>query len=461
RQDIAIEQGMCWLLLGQPEAAHKSVLLTQDQESLEFLRQYSEGAPDLIPGLYLYTENWLQHEVYPYFRDLAGKPVSLQSYFDDPAIQKALSELEFKTAASTTTHIKKVPAIATDDPSWQADPANTSTPASAPVNPSTTAAPASQPFVADDPLDGIFDSAAVLEPTVQRSTAKASDPRSVAPLAGSAEAAGSSRPQRARAKASTAGTPPTQELRKKVKQRSGRQPNSKPAKSMGWIPWAIGLLIMTGFVVGAMALSRWMKPTETASPDLPLGTASPSFSPSPTPSLPSPTAASQSPTATPTTTATPSASGSPSGTASSTPSALPTRSPAASSTSSVLSKADAAQVIENWQSIKATSRGQQYDTSKLSQVLADPVLSDWKRQVSDDKSNRVYLEYNLDSVDIQAVKPNGANQASVQALVKETRKTYDNGKVDTANSKADSYRVEYRLARQNDQWLIKDWVVLP
>ncbi|MCG9892536.1 MAG: IMS domain-containing protein [Thermosynechococcaceae cyanobacterium MS004] len=111
RQDVAVEVGMCWLLLGQPTAAHQSVEFSEDADSLAFMRQYSEGAPDLIPGLYLYTENWLQQEVYPYFRDLLDRKVSLQHYFDDPAIQKTLSALESTWSGSAKTQLKQTPAL--------------------------------------------------------------------------------------------------------------------------------------------------------------------------------------------------------------------------------------------------------------------------------------------------------------------------------------------------------------
>ena len=115
KQDIQVEKAMCSLLLGQPGAAIQTLPLSRDQESLEFIQQYSEGAEDLVPGLFLYTERWLQQEVYPYFRDLADTHVSLQSYFNDEHIQAYLSALAPEPVSSqmpTVTTSADLPRLA-------------------------------------------------------------------------------------------------------------------------------------------------------------------------------------------------------------------------------------------------------------------------------------------------------------------------------------------------------------
>ena len=72
RQDVHLEQAVCALLLGQTEEASRALELSQEYEPLVFIRENSQGAPDLLPGLCLYAERWLQDEVFPHFRDLSS-----------------------------------------------------------------------------------------------------------------------------------------------------------------------------------------------------------------------------------------------------------------------------------------------------------------------------------------------------------------------------------------------------
>ncbi|MEP0911392.1 IMS domain-containing protein [Leptolyngbya sp. GB1-A1] len=93
RQDVHLEQAVCALLLGQTEEASRALELSQEYESLAFIRDHSQGSPDLLPGLCLYSERWLQNEVFPHFRDLARKQASLKEYFADEDVQAYLEEL--------------------------------------------------------------------------------------------------------------------------------------------------------------------------------------------------------------------------------------------------------------------------------------------------------------------------------------------------------------------------------
>jgi len=93
RQDVHLEQAVCALLLGQTEEASRALELSQEYESLAFIREHSQGSPDLLPGLCLYGERWLQNEVFPHFRDLARQQASLKDYFADEQVQAYLEEL--------------------------------------------------------------------------------------------------------------------------------------------------------------------------------------------------------------------------------------------------------------------------------------------------------------------------------------------------------------------------------
>jgi ARC6-like, IMS domain/DnaJ domain len=93
RQDVHLEQSLCYLLLGQTEEATRALELSQEYEALAFIRENSHDSPDLLPGLCLYGENWLQNEVFPHFRDLVTIAALLKDYFADEQVQAYLEAL--------------------------------------------------------------------------------------------------------------------------------------------------------------------------------------------------------------------------------------------------------------------------------------------------------------------------------------------------------------------------------
>ena len=93
RQDVHLEQAVCAVLLGQTEEASRALELSQELDPLALIREHSQGSPDLLPGLCLYAENWLQQEVFPFFRDLDQEPATLKDYFADSAVQSYLENL--------------------------------------------------------------------------------------------------------------------------------------------------------------------------------------------------------------------------------------------------------------------------------------------------------------------------------------------------------------------------------
>ncbi len=100
RQDVHLEQAICALLLGQSDRATRSLDLSQDDEALRVIRENSQGSPDLLPGLCLYSEQWLQDDIFPHFRDLKDRTASLKDYFADPQVQTYLESLPPDTQVS-------------------------------------------------------------------------------------------------------------------------------------------------------------------------------------------------------------------------------------------------------------------------------------------------------------------------------------------------------------------------
>ncbi len=93
RQDVHLEQSVCALMLGQTEEASRTLELSQEFEPLAYIREHSQGSPDLLPGLCLYAERWLKEEVFPNFRDLKDRGATLKDYFADPQVQTYLESL--------------------------------------------------------------------------------------------------------------------------------------------------------------------------------------------------------------------------------------------------------------------------------------------------------------------------------------------------------------------------------
>jgi curved DNA-binding protein CbpA len=428
RQDIAIEQGMCWLLLGQPEAANKSVLLSQDQESLDFMRQYSEGSPDLIPGLYLYTENWLQQEVYPYFRDLAGQLVSLQHYFNDPAIQTILSSLDSSTQIVVKSKDKESsPRVESPKTSPGVSPQP-----SAPRErqPETTLASSGLPssLLFEDELGA---NATPLDPFPEpQKRQRRLDPKPKTP---SAKGRNSRRAGASRNEAPQNATP-------------------RGSKSKKWSTWLISLLLGAGFVTGALALARLISPQPDATEVPPPLTAEASVSPSPSPTTsltPPPSSSSGS---------SPSGTGTPSVLSSGNPSASASPSPVANP--GTLSKSEAEDLVKSWQAAKAEAMSEQYSVATLQAVLVEPALSEWKNRVAQNKAAKGYWKYTLDQLEIQSVDTLAKGRSAIKARVKETAQYYERGKLVSAQSYTDTYPVKYTAVQKGQQWHIQAMQVL-
>jgi curved DNA-binding protein CbpA len=469
RQDVAVEVGMCWLLLGQPLAAHQSIQLSQDQDSLAFMKQYSEGAPDLIPGLYLYTENWLQQEVYPYFRDLLNRKVSLQRYFDDPQIQQILSDIESDpwAGAKSESSRKQLSVSAASAASKVSGSPESARLFSAPQDFAKSSAKVTDTQSTDaTDLPDLNSPDWSKVPEMSRS-----HPPSVSSAAPSPTTPSSSRQQHRAAFPAYAQPDQTQELRRRVQQ--GQTPQSgSPArpqkKRLGkWVPWAIACFLGTGVVAGSLALGRLInteRPMVVTTGPNPSSLAS--STPVPANTQPNPGASSSlqpSPqtSGAPIASATSSLSPTPRSTVSGVPSgATSPTTPVSTTATGILSKTDAQQLVQSWQSAKAEAMGETYGKAQLKQVLAEPILTQWQSSVDQVQQNKGYWKYTLNQLEIASVEPQGKDRSLVKAQVKETAQYYERGKLVSAQSYSDSYRVQYSAVRKGQQWLIQDMQVL-
>lgn len=411
RQDIQVEKSMCYLLLGQPGAAIQTLPLSRDQESLEFIHQYSEGSEDLVPGLFLYTERWLQQEVYPYFRDLADTQVSLQSYFNDEHIQAYLNGL-----------------------------------APEPVSPRMPAATTSAdlPLLAKQGSDtlssareGRLSTQAAHRQDVKRSRPQGKQPvptQNVTPLTAVKGLDGT---QKRPITPITPASAPTVESsdagrRNEAVSNTRRQRSQLQYRRWFFAAGAVALVLLALFGLISQC-SRQEDPVPAAEEN-------PSPEPASPEPIPTPASPSVSPTASP-------------------PVASPTPSPVPA-TSEEITTTSARQIIQSWQSAKAEAMGKDHQLASLDKILAEPSLSEWKTGAQSDQANRIHLEYTFDDLKINAIKQQSPTEATVEATVTETAKVFEGGQQTTDAYTGDTYRVRYQLVREQEQWKIKQMKVL-
>lgn len=92
-QDVYLEQSICSLLLGNITKAENLLNQSYETEKVDYIKNLSQGSPDLVPGLILYTENWFKNEIFPQFKNLDRESLSVQEYFNNPRVEKALEQI--------------------------------------------------------------------------------------------------------------------------------------------------------------------------------------------------------------------------------------------------------------------------------------------------------------------------------------------------------------------------------
>jgi hypothetical protein len=420
RQDVHLEQAVCSLLLGQTEEASRALELSQEYEPLVFIREHSQGAPDLLPGLCLYAERWLQDEVFPHFRDLAQKKALLKDYFADQQVQSYLEALpadaeEEGGSTRPLVGLRSVGPVAngwgqTHDQEHFTSTAQLAPPSAARVETRTApetyendgaADPQRRPRVAQTTAT-IAAGALTAANVVAFSDHAAVDD-------GDLPVPESDRP-RHRPPNGAKGAPVTP-LRRPNGQ-APRQPSSKPFFFLG-----IGLVLAT--LLGGYLITRLLK-TLT-----PVDTAEPLMVQLDQPVLPM--------------------------------FAAPVVDPNA--INGDMSPPTAQKLIELWLKAKGEAMGQTYDTSKLAQALAEPKLSEWRGYSQEAKRDNWQKQYEhtlkIDGVEVNATDP---NQATVNATVTETSKYSQAGQL--SDAKTDDLKLRYSLIREAGQWRVRDWQVL-
>lgn len=462
RQDLSLEQGMCSLLLGQPDAASHCVQKSTDEEAIAFITDYSEGAPDIIPGLYLYTEQWLQLEVYPYFRNLNDQTVSLEEYFNDEKVQRELSELEpdlpnLDSAWQSNSVdakwerwlMESTQVDSADETKSLADSESStfisgSTPISEEELIEETSSPSKTSWFsaltspkADSGMDESIDTAvpkldvtelkwakeAYIDPEgdlLEVSQPQVSDPRKKKKRGGQSN----QKPGWNQGELNGLNNIALKETQTHQRDRLG-------AKKKPWIIWGATLLLAITAGWGVLAIGRLLNipPNNAQTPETQpngSGFTEPEGS---EPRIPSP------------------------------PSSAPGESKPNNSVanSGDLTKAGAQEIILKWQKIKSEALGSSHKLDSLEQILIEPALSRWVYSADIAQKDGEYTTYELKNLEILSVTVESPTKALVQAKVSESRNQYKTGvEAPFATIVDDMYNVTYHVESVDGKWRIKE-----
>jgi hypothetical protein len=505
-QDVHLEQAVCSLLLGQTEQASQMLEQSQEQDSIAFIRHHSQDSPDLLPGLCIYTERWLQDEVFPHFRDLSQCRVSLKDYFADLQVQAFLETLpdesevgardpQFSSVAGIrhpdamagtfveqedrmTNHQRPIGAAHEANSQWGQGSDRDSLVAAARAR---IASRTSENVVRAENrfVGGVTTAERVTQDNVELQ--ETPPPRSE---------------QRVRTKGSRPGEGGGERPESRpVQHRPGGDRPARPRPPGGKPPWLMPALAILGVVLLGLILSSLVRGLQQSAKKAAQDAEKPLVQ------LDKPLLESPQLAANPVTAAT-------------------------------LDKESAKQILDSWLSTKAKAMGPNHEVALLDQILLDPKLAEWKSAAEEAKRDNWYRTYKhdikIDSVELissatgqpvsssvtngdQAASgetlppptgeslvtdasstessnagasptapdtapspsssPTGAivspvpttsaseaDQARVVATVVETTETFRDGQSD-GTPQTENLRVQYTLIRKDGKWFVQDWQV--
>ncbi|MEG4230684.1 IMS domain-containing protein [Microcoleus sp. Pol11C3] len=417
RQDVHLEKAVCSLLLGQTEEASRALELSSEKEPLAFIREHSQDSPDLLPGLCLYAEHWLQEEVFPHFRDLANQSVSLKDYFADPKVQAYLEALP-QDAETANEWVVVQPR--SGKPAARLQPAAGRSPAAVPPQPTKQGA-----------------STVTLTPVPTDAATAASGPKFQATAAGPSLEAAVSLPT------GTAGQPADSTSKARRRQHSGRSGATGKALTGDLVDRArtkateisaqvksmprnrLALFLVAGVL---SLLLLWLILSLLASAIQALS-----------PKEPEPLVGLEAP-----------------------PIEIPTVSVAPepiAAASGAMTETAARDLVQSWLSAKAAALGPKHTVEELKQVLTEPALSRWQLMAEAQQRNNAHQRY-IHKLQVNGVTTNPTNpdRAQVEAQVSEKAEVFDRSQL--VSSRNENLRVRYDLIRQEGQWRIMDWQVI-
>ncbi len=407
KQDIYLEKAVCALLLGQTEEASMAIENSSEDDQIAFIRQNSEGAPDLLPGLCLYSERWLQEEVYPHFRDLMSQIVSLKDYFADEQVQAYLEELPNTALSSDWTS-----PVGGDRLGWSTPSPVEEPPARRDLETSTINEPRLSTYSPEAPNRFQRSSTPVLErPSYSNANGRGNAVRDLPK---------SRRPSNV---SSVRNNRNINDAAKEINRSSHNSGHSASKRKFNFGRLVTVIVVAIALLAGSIWLVVWAVRALTG--------ASRSEASIPLEKNLAPIVQ-----------------------------AIKESNSVAIAQPGPLDKETATKVIETWQLTKTKALGKTYEDNLLEEILTDPALSDWKSRSKDLKASNSYLQYEVKSSDVDKVTPDGDTKAKVVAKISESRNYFNNGELDRSGSKDNAnYTVEYDLVKKDNKWLIRDMLV--
>jgi ARC6-like, IMS domain/DnaJ domain len=428
RQDVHIEQAICAMLLGDTETATFYLLESQDTETIEFIKEHSQGEPDLLPGLCLYGEKWLQTEVFSHFLDLANQTVALTDYFADPQVQNYLENMpstpetedewsviqpQSVNYAPTPTTLQITSASGIEITTTSTVPYSKSLPENTKVKPSLlhnesvvsnlSNLPSAERISHDShPSDDEQLSTEANKKRRQRRNKSQSEQ----PI--SAEV---------KTTISLQNLPDDHDSNKQKSHRLHKRNHLKWGRLLLLILVTLGVLSLAIISIGQL----FPKPKLQIKLDQPILDLS-ELEDSP-------------------------------------PVRILQNTPP--QTNGDINENTAKEIVETWLKTKAESLGKNHAIEKLSEILTDGAFSTWEKQAKSAKQSNDYWEYQH-SVTIKSVQknPKNSNEAKIDAMVNENAKLYENGKINQGDSYQKDLLVRYEVIRKDGQWYIRKMNVL-
>lgn len=450
RQDVALERSICVLLLGQTEEATQALEQSQEYNALSFIKEHSKDSPDLLPGLCLYAERWLQNEVFPHFRDLSRVQASLKDFFADEHVQAYLEDLARQPEADH----------AWSDPvhdGWFAKQSNgaehvyhngrhyTYTQ----VNGAASSAShgngrAGATATLDAPTDmRLTQSNGTTPPPMAERVSQGASSARLMPPDGSSSRRSQSRSwfnfwqrsprQRASMASASRSVPETSGIPRTIARQGTRRRSKETGLRVDRIIFlaAIGLV---GLLAFWMVLSRflgWLG-SSLAGPQLEGEQLEITLS-EPFINIPDPAEVD-----------------------------LAASIPADAEATGELTPEVAVNVVERWLAAKVLAMGDSHDAEALNGVLTGDLLSYWQSRSTEDALSNRYWEYEHGSVNVTNViwSEELPDQATIEADVQESGEYFVAGQISLDEAYDTVVNVRYELAREDDGWKIQSVQVL-
>ena len=409
RQDVSVEMAISALLLGQTAIAIGLLEKSQETEPIEYIRSQSGNSGELLLGLCRYGERWLQTEVFCHFRDLVDQIASLKDYFANAQVQAYLEPL----AAAIVPESDLLPVPSTSFPSFlpnggvltmrESYPSpSQSLPSSRSHYPERVTMGNTSRLKPYPTPDSGYRTQGNLVLTPDYSPTPKRYPRRRRPPLTETAVHPENLP------ALPAPRPKTPKKRKKF------------PKKARLILGLFGMGILGLSVLAVQALQAHRSPLASLSGEqLEIFLNQPPLEIADSSAL---ALVQSAPTITP---------------------------------------LQAQKILESWLSVKTQALGKTHQVDQLKKVLAEPMLSTWRKRAQG-LGGTDYWQYQH-QVQVQSlqVSPQNPNLATLEAIVKEKANYYAQGTLNPQKSFNDNLRVRYHLVRIQDQWLIKDSQVLP